>query len=133
MVKTASVLYRIVARLVDLAIVFIAIEALEEAGLFASVLYILIADGLFDGRSIGKRLLELKTVTTEHKNAKIKESILRNMDIAIGVLLWGIPYLGWLIMLAILAVEFIVLMGNEQRKRIGDIIAGTMVIYTGKE
>jgi uncharacterized RDD family membrane protein YckC len=55
------------------------------------------------------------------------------MDIAIGVLLWSIPYLGWLIMLAILAVEFIVLMGNEQRRRIGDIIAGTMVIYTGKD
>ncbi|MBF0519793.1 MAG: hypothetical protein HQK92_08725 [Nitrospirae bacterium] len=71
----------------------------------------------------------LKVVSERSDNGMaIRSSIIRNMTLATALLLWRIPLLGWFLFIGILAVEFIIMTGNAQRKRIGDELAGTMVV-----
>ncbi len=127
MATPAGLLSRIVAKVIDLIAAAVAVEILRKTGLFAGLVYILIADGFFNGRSAGKMLLGLTVVRDDGGPCTVKESILRNATIATGFLLWRIPLVGWLLFLAILAVEFIVLFGSDTNRRLGDEIAKTSV------
>lgn len=127
MATPAGLLSRIVAKVIDLMLAAIAIEILQKTGLFAGLVYILISDGFFNGRSAGKMLLGLTVVRDDGGPCTVKESILRNLTIAMGFLLWRIPLVGWLLFLAILAVEFIVLFGSDTNRRLGDELAKTNV------
>lgn len=135
-VKTGF-LHRVIARSIDLIIVGALLEMVPKAGFFAGILYLLIADGLFGGRSLGKKLIGLKVIIVESgKACGYKESILRNFIFAIGLLFFGllrqIPLLGWvfsiLVPLALLSIEGLILLGSENGKRFGDEIAKTRVI-----
>jgi uncharacterized RDD family membrane protein YckC len=58
-----------------------------------------------------------------------RESILRNAPFAVGMVLWRfIPYLGWMLMVGVIALEFLVLLGSPNGKRIGDELAQTSVV-----
>lgn len=126
--KTAGLLLRVVAKSVDLIIILAAAEFLPKAGFLAGVGYMLIGDGLSGGRSLGKRLLGLVVLDKEGSACKIKESILRNMIPAGGIILWKVPLIGWLLTAALFALEFIILVGSPEGKRIGDEIANTRVV-----
>jgi uncharacterized RDD family membrane protein YckC len=128
MARSASLLLRTVAKSIDFIIIFAAIEALPSAGWIAGIGYMLISDGLFDGRSIGKRLTGLRVVKASGGACAIKDSILRNSTLAMGLFLWKVPFLGWLFFLAVVAFEFIVLLGSKEGLRLGDEIAGTSVL-----
>jgi uncharacterized RDD family membrane protein YckC len=128
MALSASLLLRTVAKSIDFIIIFAAAEALPNAGWLAGLGYLLISDGLFDGRSIGKRLTGLKVVTASGASCTIKDSILRNSILAGGLFLWRVPLLGWLLLLAVVAFEFVVLLGSKEGLRLGDEIAGTSVL-----
>ncbi len=73
-------------------------------------------------------LLGLSVVRLDGGPCTVKESILRNMTIAFGFLLWRIPLIGCLLFLCVLAIEFIVLFGSGSNRRLGDEIAKTNVI-----
>ena len=71
----------------------------------------------------------------------IKESIFRNFPFAVGYILFGIlnaiPLLGWLIsfvvVVAILLFEGLVVLGNEEGMRLGDELAKTRVVENRQE
>ncbi|MCX6695022.1 MAG: RDD family protein [Candidatus Altiarchaeota archaeon] len=78
-----------------------------------SVGYMLIKDGLFGGRSLGKKLLGMKVVTKEGKACDYKKSLFRNIVYVIPLMMF---------------VELIMLFVDKDGERFGDKIAGTQVV-----
>ncbi|MCX5721431.1 MAG: RDD family protein [Nitrospirae bacterium] len=129
----AQVLNRGIAKLIDLFIVAAAGQVIVPVGFLAGLAYILIADGFAGGRSIGKRLIGLQTVLPgRHEAAGFRESIIRNMPFAVAQLAFAVPYVGWIVSVAIIAFEAILILGNEQGRRLGDEVAGTQVLDVGR-
>ncbi|MDO8746898.1 MAG: RDD family protein [Thermodesulfovibrionales bacterium] len=127
--KRASLLLRSVAKTIDLIIVAAAAEMIPRAGFFAGLAYLLISDGLFNGKSLGKQLTGLKVVSiATGKACSVRESILRNLVLCIGTALWRIPLIGWVITLLAVGFEFVMLLGSKEGMRLGDEIAKTTVI-----
>lgn len=98
-------------------------------GFFAGLAYLLAADGLSGGRSLGKRLVGLQTWSLRRREAaSFGESIVRNLPVALVFLLYQVPYVGWLLSLAVLIVEGLLVIGNDRGLRFGDILAQTQVV-----
>ena len=129
----AQVLNRGIAKLIDLFIVAAAGQVIVPVGFLAGLAYILIADGFAGGRSIGKRLIGLQTVLPERREAAgFRESIIRNLPVAVAHLAFAVPYVGWIVSVAIMAFEAVLILGNEQGRRLGDEVAGTQVLDAGR-
>jgi uncharacterized RDD family membrane protein YckC len=129
----AQMLNRGIARLIDLFIVAAAGQMLVPVGFLGGLAYILIADGFSGGRSIGKRLIGLQTVLPGQREAAgFRESIIRNLPFAVAHVAFAVPYVGWLISIAIIAFEAVLIVGNEQGRRFGDEVAGTQVLDVGR-
>jgi len=127
--KKAGVLVRTVAKILDFIVIAAAIEILPKAGFFAGLTYLLIADGLFDGRSLGKKLIGLRVISSDtHTPCTFRESILRNSTFGIGYLFYNILWIGWIFIAVISVFEFIILLGSRDNMRLGDEIAKTIVI-----
>ncbi len=136
----AEFLNRAAARAVDFIIVAALCGIIPKAGYLAGLVYLLIADGLFHGRSIGKKLTGLRVIRSDTAGAVrecgFKESVYRNSLFAAAYILYGIlgaiPLLGWLFSLAVIAVilgfECLVMLGSDVGMRLGDEIAKTRVI-----
>jgi uncharacterized RDD family membrane protein YckC len=95
--------------------------------LFPSIIYSFIRDGLGQGQSWGKQLLNLMVVDLKSNEPCSKgKSFVRNV---IGFLLSLFPYIGWL-------VEPIIVLADDKGRRLGDRAAETMVIerdqYSGR-
>ena len=129
----AQMLNRGIARLIDLFIVAAAGQMLVPVGFLGGLAYILIADGFAGGRSIGKRLIGLQTVLPNRRAAAgFRESIIRNLPFAVAQVAFAVPYVGWLVSVAIIAFEAVLIIGNEQGRRLGDEVAGTQVLDAGR-
>jgi uncharacterized RDD family membrane protein YckC len=129
----AHVLNRFIAKLIDLFIVVAAAEIAPPVGFLSGLAYILIADGFAGGRSIGKRLVGLQTLRVDvRESAGFRESIIRNLPFGAAQVAYAVPYVGWMVSLAILAFEGLLIVGNEQGRRLGDEIARTQVLDAGQ-
>jgi uncharacterized RDD family membrane protein YckC len=129
----AQVLNRFIAKLIDLFLAAAAAEIIAPVGFLAGVAYLFVADGFAGGRSIGKRLIGLQTVLPSTREpAGFRESIIRNIPFAVAQLLFAVPYIGWLGSAAIVMFEAILIIGNEQGRRLGDELAGTQVLDAGR-
>ncbi len=129
----AQILNRCIAKLIDLFLVAAAGEVIAPVGFLAGVAYILVADGFAGGRSIGKRLIGLQTIHPDTREAAgFRESIIRNMPFAAAQLAFAVPYVGWIVSVAIVAFETVLIIGNEQGRRLGDEVAGTQVLDAGR-
>jgi len=124
----ADIFNRLVAKVIDIMIAVALSEVLPPVGFFAGLFYLLIADAFFDGRSIGKRLVGLRTTTARGAPCTFKDSTLRNLTVAFGYILFFIPYIGWLLAVIIYLLEGLVMVGNEKGLRIGDELAKTYVV-----
>jgi uncharacterized RDD family membrane protein YckC len=124
----SGLLLRVVAKGLDLILMAAMAEVLPRAGYLAALAYVLVADGLWGGRSLGKRLLGLRVVRLDGSAAGVRESILRNGPLALGVLLWKLPLLGWLLAAAVFALETLLMVGSPEGRRLGDELAGTEVL-----
>lgn len=128
-VKRAGLLLRAFAKALDFILIAAAAEIVPKAGFFAGLAYMLIGDGLFDGRSIGKLLIGLRVVSaTAGEPCSMKESIMRNAPLGAGLLLFKLPWIGWIFLVVICVVEFLILLGSKNGMRLGDELAGTTVI-----
>src|SRR3989475_9852168 len=97
-------------------------------GFLVAFWYILVAYG-FAGRSIGKRLIGLQAwVPESHAPAGFRDSIIRNVPLAVGYAAFQIPYVGWLGAAAVLGIESLLIIGNERGLRIGDQLTHTQVV-----
>ncbi len=129
----AQVLNRFIAKLIDLLIVAAASKLVPPVGVIAGLAYILLADGFGGGRSVGKRLIGLQTIVPRTREpAGFRESIVRNLPCALAQLAFEIPYVGWMGWGAVLSLEALLVIGNEQGRRLGDEIAKTQVLESGQ-
>jgi hypothetical protein len=64
--------------------------------------------------------------------AGFRESIIRNLPFAVAQLAFAVPYVGWLVSVAIIVFEAVLIIGNEQGRRLGDEVAGTQVLDAGR-
>jgi len=129
----AQILNRGIAKLIDLFIVAAASQVMVPVGFLGGLAYILIADGFAGGRSIGKRLIGLQTVLPDRRTAAgFRESIIRNLPFAVAQLAFAVHYVGWLVSVVIIVFEAVLIIGNEQGRRLGDEVAGTQVLDAGR-
>ncbi len=133
----AKILNRVIAKSIDFLIMAALLEIIPKAGYFIGLAYLLIGDGLFEGRSAGKKLIGTRVVLRETgQPCSFRESIIRNFIFAIGYMIYGIlrivpligPFFAIIIMVIILALESLIMLGNEKGMRLGDELAGTRVV-----
>ncbi len=129
----AHVLNRFVAKLIDVFVAVAAGEIAPPVGFLSGLAYILIADGFAGGKSIGKRVVGLQTIRLDSREAAgFRESIIRNLPLGGAHIVYAVPYVGWLVSLAIVLFEGLLVIGNEQGRRLGDEIARTQVLDAGQ-
>lgn len=128
----ADLLARSIARIIDMMI-FATLSSFGNIGLIAALLYVLVADGLMDGRSIGKKIIGLRVILDpQMEPAGYKESIVRNAPMAILGLFAVIPVIGWVLLLTvgviIIGLSIYLALTDERGRRAGDILARTLVV-----
>lgn len=127
--KRAGLLLRAIAKTLDFIIIAAVAEVVPKAGFFAGLAYLLIGDGLFDGRSVGKKLIGLRVVSADtNKPCTFRDSILRNSTLGMGYLFYKILWVEWIFIVIVFVFEFIILLGSSNGMRLGDEIAKTKVV-----
>ncbi len=134
---------RIIAFVID-AVASMIVGLIPFVGGIIGALYMLLRDALpieaLEYKSIGKKLLKLSVVNIEDPTSKIDytASAKRNWMFALGPMMMFflfIPILGWIIDILIgiavfilAIIEIIKIFSDEKGVRLGDNMAGTMVI-----
>jgi len=134
---------RIIAFVIDVVASMI-VSFIPLVGGIIGALYMLLRDALpieaLEYKSIGKKLLKLSVVKIEDPTSKVDYAISakRNWMFALGPIMFFfifIPILGWIIdillgiaVLILVIIEIVKLFTNEKGLRLGDKMAGTMVI-----
>ena len=132
--QRAGLLLRTVAKVIDFVIIAAAVEVIPKAGFFAGLVYLLIGDGLLNGRSLGKKLIGIQVVSIDtFTPCTFRESIIRNCIFGIGFLFYRMLWFGWIFIALISFFEFLILLGSKSKMRIGDEIAKTTVIDNPQE
>jgi hypothetical protein len=134
----ADLTLRGLARLLDLTLAFAVANAAREAGPPLAALYLLAADGLMHGQSVGKRIFGIRTMVlpprgrTRGVPAGYRESVLRNAPFALVSLFYGVTLVGWLLLLLVgipvVVFEAYMVWSDRLGIRIGDIFADTQVV-----
>ena len=128
--QRADLTTRAVAGLVDLLLVIGLARLPDVIGFLSAAGYILIRDGLFDRRSIGKKLIGIRVLSLEDSGAAAtyRDSIIRNVPIVLAYFLFLIPYAGWILCPLVLGTEGLTALGDRAGMRIGDLLARTQVV-----
>jgi uncharacterized RDD family membrane protein YckC len=133
----ADLTLRGLARLFDLALAFAVANAAGPIGPVLACVYLLTADGLLHGQSLGKRIFGVRAMVlqrgaTRGRPAGYRESMLRNLPFALLGLFYGLTIIGWLMLflagVPILAFESWMVWSDRLGIRIGDIFADTQVV-----
>jgi uncharacterized RDD family membrane protein YckC len=128
----ADLTLRALARLVDLAIGVSLAYAAPTAGPILATLYLLVADGLMNGQSIGKRLFGVRVVVIPRRApAGYHESMLRNAPFALVAVFGSVLILHPALVFAglpIVVFEAWMIYTDRLGIRIGDIFADTQVV-----
>jgi uncharacterized RDD family membrane protein YckC len=129
--RSAGLLLRTAAKILDFILIAAVMEIIPRAGFYAGLAYILLGDGFFDGRSLGKKLIRIKVLSARtNAPCTFRDSILRNSTLAAGYIFWLLPWIGWIVLFLISVLEFVLILGSKDGIRLGDEIAGTIVIET---
>jgi uncharacterized RDD family membrane protein YckC len=128
--QKADLTTRAVAGFVDLLIVVGLARLPDVIGFLSAITYILLRDGLFERQSFGKKVIGLRIASADDPATAIsfRESIIRNVTLALAFLLFQVPYAGWVLGPAALFIEYLVVLGDERGMRIGDLIARTIAL-----
>ncbi len=128
----ASVLKRILARLVDGLVAWAFALVLPPVGILVGLLYFAVADSFQKGQSLGKMVFGLEVVRSDGSPCDLKASIYRNIPFELALLFAAIPLLGWILLviagIPILLIELWLVIADHNGSRLGDRIAGTAVI-----
>ncbi|MEX0798709.1 MAG: RDD family protein [Bacteriovoracaceae bacterium] len=124
---------RLIAKGIDLFLVLILSTLFYPFGLLLALAYIAVSDALYDGQSVGKKLMGFSVISLEDgKPCSLKQSVIRNLPILIPMGFAVIPLWGW-IFCSILAaplmlLEVYLLFKLDSGHRLGDVMADTSVI-----
>lgn len=127
--RKADLTTRAVAGFVDLLLIIGLARLPDVLGFLSASGYLLIRDGLFQGRSVGKKLIGLvvSTVDDQEVAGAYRESLIRNATLVGAYLLFLIPYAGWVLGPLALGMECLVAIGDDRGMRVGDMLARTFV------
>ena len=135
----SSKLNRLLAKAIDIVVilVFFAISPLYPANALAALIYCLIADGLGNGQSLGKRIIGLRVVHNDtDEKCTFKESLIRNALLGFAAIFGIIPVWGWMVFilfgLPFIFIEIYLMMSLETGSRLGDLLANTKVVEAPK-
>lgn len=128
-----SRLARLMAKAIDLFMLLLLGTVFYPLGIVLGVIYIAVSDSLYDGQSIGKRLVGFKVISlTDGGPCTIKQSIIRNLPIIVPTLFALIPLWGWILSglfaLGFLVFEVYLLFKLDSGHRLGDVMADTSVM-----
>ncbi len=128
--RKADLTTRAVAGFIDLLLVIGMSRLPDVMGFLAVTGYLLVRDGLFAQQSVGKKVIGLRVALIDDpgKTASFRESIIRNLPLAVAYLLFLVPYAGWILGPLALGVEALTAMGDERGMRIGDLLARTYTV-----
>jgi hypothetical protein len=134
----ASVLHRVLAKIIDLVVVFALAAVLPyPLGPLLGFLYSLFADGMnfgqFRGQSVGKKVLGLQTRNLlRHEPATYMDSAYRNAPVGVATFFAIIPFWGWIILFLVgaplMVMEIYLMARVENGHRLGDVMGDTEVI-----
>lgn len=128
----ADLTLRGLARLADFALAFVLAQSAPQVGPILAALYLLAADGLMQGQSVGKRIFGVRTVVLPRRApAGYHESVLRNAPFALVAVFWAAPMLWPMLFVAglpIVGFEAYMIYTDRLGIRIGDIFADTQVV-----
>jgi uncharacterized RDD family membrane protein YckC len=128
----ADLTLRGLARLVDFTLAFVVAQTAPQVGPVLAALYLLAADGLMSGQSIGKRIFGIRTVVVPRRApAGYHESMLRNAPFALVAVFWAVPLLWPMFFVAglpIVGFEAYMIFTDRLGIRIGDVFADTQVV-----
>ncbi len=131
--QVADLVYRVLARAIDSVVFTMFCGVVYPAGIFAGLLYLLIADGLMEGRSLGKRIIRLRVVSDiDGSPIGFRRAMIRNSPFVLVSFFAVIPIIGWILLftvgMLILGAELYFAITDTRGQRIGDILAGTLVV-----
>lgn len=119
---------RLVAKAIDLVLAYLLAWLVPALGPLAGMAYLIFADAVWNGQSLGKRLMGVKTVhIPSRKSCSPAQSAVRNMPPALAFALTLNPVLA-LVAGPIFAFEAYMAFSDAHGIRIGDIFADTQVI-----
>ena len=136
--QKASTILRFLAKLVDLLCVLIPSVFLPyPVGVLLGFLYTLVHDGIFQGRSIGKRFFKLQVLIVEEdgktKPCDYRQSVIRNATLGVATFFAIIPFWGWILLvllgLPLVLLESYLMIRDPKGLRLGDVMAETQVFY----
>jgi len=129
---------RILAKLIDLSIVFFLVlifyfTGFYQWGLFLGILYLGLSDGLGYGQSFGKRKMGFGVKSlVDGAPCSYKQSIIRNSPLTLPLFLLSIPFWGWIVGsivgTMIMTVELMLILQRDSGHRLGDNMAETTVM-----
>lgn len=128
----ADLTLRGLARLADLTLAWVVAQAAPQVGPLLAAFYLLVADGLMNGQSVGKKIFGVRAVVVPRRAAAgWHESVLRNAPFALVAVFYAVPLL-WPVLfvvgLPVLGFEAYMIYTDRLGIRIGDIFADTQVV-----
>ena len=124
---------RLIAKAIDLFIVMILSFFLYPVGVFLAIGYMVFADSIQRGQSVGKKFIGFSVISLEDGSpCSIKQSTIRNLPIIIPLAFAIFPFLGWifsiLVGLPLIILEIYLLYSLDSGYRLGDVMADTSVM-----
>lgn len=106
---------------------------LPVAGALLATTYMVFRDAIFNGQSVGKKLIGIKVVKLEgYQPITVRESALRNFPLAIGFFCSIVPVIGHIVGSTVSTIVFIIeaiaISTDKDHRRLGDKLAGTIVV-----
>jgi len=130
----ADLTLRGLARLADFTIAFGVATTAPGFGPLLAAFYLLLADGLMQGQSPGKRIFGIKVVVPSTRAPiGFQESAIRNAAFAAATLCWALPLLWpvfFLVGVPAVVYEAWRVYDEPQGRRLGDKLADTQVVDT---
>lgn len=128
----ADLTLRGLARLADFTIAFGLATSAPGVGPLVAAAYLLLADGLMQGQSPGKKIFGVKAVLPATRApARFQESLLRNAPFAAVTLFWALPILWpvfFLVGLPVIGYEAWQVWDEPLGRRLGDRLAESQVV-----
>lgn len=126
-------LARVIAKGIDLFAVLVVSFFIYPWGLILAIGYLAISDSLFEGQSVGKRIIGFKVISLEDgKPCGMRQSWIRNLPFLVPLLFAIVPFWGWilcvLLSLPLVFLELYFLFKLDSAHRLGDVMADTTVI-----
>lgn len=125
--------FRLIAKCIDLGLVILGAVFYYPMGLILGVIYLCVADSLYDGQSIGKRFMGFGVVSLiDGTPCSTWQSFVRNLPFTVPLIFLIFPFWGWIVSgifalpPAIMEVYFLFRLDSPHR--LGDIMADTTVI-----